>query len=227
MDEKMSDKINLKDLERRAYRSTFQDGLWDLYLGGIMACLGILGIIPSMEDETWVWLIGYTVLIGGVLALFILGKKYITVPRLGAVKYGAKRKRRKMILTIIMSLTVLINLVFVLLTMGVIKAPIWMQNSVDDLSRQGILNVLIAVAAGLFVTVIMCIVAYFIEFMRGMYIALLFGTGIFIDMYFDLPVVMLVFGILAAIPGLILLIRFIRKYPKQSKQVENDAFQSS
>jgi hypothetical protein len=41
----VSERLNLKQLERRAYRSTFQDGLWDLYLAGLMVCLGILGII--------------------------------------------------------------------------------------------------------------------------------------------------------------------------------------
>jgi hypothetical protein len=215
----MSEQVNLKELERRAYRSTFQDGLWDLYLAGFMACLGILGIIPHMRDETWIWLIGYTILIGGVMTLFILGKKNITVPRLGAVKFGPKRKRRKITLTIILSLTVLLNLAVVLMTMGVIEAPSWLQSRVDDLSRQGLMDLLVPLSAGLFVTLVICVIAYFIEFYRGMYIALLFGLGIYLDLTFDLPVAMLVFGVLAAIPGIVLLIRFIKKYPIQSGQV--------
>ncbi len=99
----MSEQLNLKELERRAYRSTFQDGLWDLYLAGLMACLGILGVIGLRDTETWVWLIGYTVLVGGVLGLFMLGKRYITVPRLGIAKFGPARKRRKLLLVAIMS----------------------------------------------------------------------------------------------------------------------------
>ncbi len=44
----MSESMDLKVLEKKAYRSTFQDGLWDLYLAGIMACLGILGMISKV-----------------------------------------------------------------------------------------------------------------------------------------------------------------------------------
>jgi MFS family permease len=222
MEAKMSDQVNLKVLERRAYRSTFQDGLWDLYLAGLMISLGILGIIPHMRDDTWIWLLGYTILVGSVFAMFMFGKRFITVPRLGAVKFGAKRKRRKVILAIFLGLTVLFNLGLVLLTIGVIKAPVWLQSGFDDLTQRGTLDILVPLGAGLFVTLIMSIIAYFIEFYRGMYIALLFGLGVYIDMAFDLPVAMLVLGILAAVPGLILLVRFMRQYPVQKGQVEND-----
>jgi hypothetical protein len=215
----MSELMDLKALEKKAYRSTFQDGLWDLYLAGLMVCLGILGVLQGMRDDTWIWLLGYLVLIGVVVGLFILGKKYITVPRLGKVKFGAKRKRRKMILTGILSLAVLLNLLLLLITIGVIKAPAWLQSGVDDLSRRGVMDTLVPLFSGLFVTVVLCVISYFIEFYRGMYIAVLFGTGIYIDMAFDMPIAMLVFGILAAFPGLILLIRFIRDYPLPSRQV--------
>ncbi|MBN2258634.1 MAG: hypothetical protein JW704_12605 [Anaerolineaceae bacterium] len=151
------------------------------------------------------------------MILFILGKKHITVPRLGAVKFGIKRKRRKMILAAILSMTVL------LMTMGVIAAPSWLHSEVDDLALRGLMDLLVPLSAGLFVTVIIGVIAYFIEYYRGLYIAMLFGLGIYIDMTFDLPAAMLVFGVLAAIPGVILLLRFIKKYPIQSGQVQNEA----
>jgi MFS family permease len=212
----MSEQINLKELERRAYRSTFQDGLWDLYLAGLMACLGILGMISKFRDETWVWLIGYTVLVGGVWGAFMLGKKLITLPRIGTVKFGVKRKRRKTILVIILSLTVLLNIIILLLTMGVVKAPTWLQNIVNEMPQRGVMDVLVPLLAGLFVTLVMCVIAFFIDYYRGMYIAVLFGLGIIIDMIFGLPVVMVVLAVLVAIPGLIMLIRFINKYPTQA-----------
>ena len=218
----MSESMDLKALEKKAYRSTFQDGLWDLYLAGIMACLGILGILPGMRDDTGIWLVGYTVLIGSVLGLFILGKKFITVPRLGNVKFGGKRKRRKMILAGILSLTVLLNGWLVLITMGALEAPAWLRDFSHEMTSRGIMDVLVPLFAGLFVTVALSLIAYFIEFYRGMYIALLFGLGVFFDLFFNLPVVMIVGAVLAAIPGLILLIRFIKRYPIQSGKVEND-----
>ena len=36
----MSEKIDLKELERRAFRSTFQDGLWDIFLGLLLLNMG-------------------------------------------------------------------------------------------------------------------------------------------------------------------------------------------
>jgi hypothetical protein len=218
----MSELMDLKGLEKKAYRSIFQDGLWDLYLGGIMACLGILGIIPHMRDETWIWLIGYTVLIGTVFVLFMLGKRYITVPRLGSVKFGPKRKQRKIILTVILSLFLLFHLAVLLMTMGVIMAPGWLQSGVGDGAQPGGLDTLVPLLAGLYVAVVIVLTAYFLEFYRGFYIGLLFGLGIFIDMSFDQPVAMLVLGIVAAIPGLILLVRFIRQHPIKTEPIGHD-----
>lgn len=223
----MSESMDLKVLEKRAYRSTFQDGLWDLYLAGIMACLGILGMISKIREETWIWLLGYTVLIGGVLGLFMLGKKYITLPRLGYVKFGGKRKRRKMILVGILSITVLLNIWMVLITMGTIEAPSWLQNIGSELTSRGIMDIFVPLFAGLFITIVMSLIAYFIEFYRGMYIAVLFGLGVFIDLFFDLPVVLVMGAVLAAIPGLILLIRFIKRYPIQSSEVDNGNLKAS
>jgi hypothetical protein len=157
----LSEQLNLKQLERRAYRSTFQDGLWDLYLAGLMACLGIL------------------------------------------------------------SITVLFNIVLVLMTAGVISAPDWLDKFGNEMTRRGVMDLLVPLFAGLFVAILMCIVAYFIDFYRGMYIGLVFGLGIFLDSLFDLPVILVVGAVLIAIPGLALFIRFIRQYPIQSNKVEH------
>jgi hypothetical protein len=223
----VSEQLDLKQLERRAYRSTFQDGLWDLYLAGLMAYLGILGIIGRFRDETWIWLVGYTVMVGGVFSLFMLGKKYITLPRLGAVKFGLARKRRKLILVVILCVTVLFNVALVLITMGVLEAPTWLENFEHVMTRRGDMDLFVPLFAGLFVAVVMCIIAYFIEFYRGMYIALLFGLGIFLNEFFDLPVALVVGAVLIAIPGVILLIRFIRQYPVQSQKVKHDTPKAS
>jgi len=218
----MSEQLNLKQLERRAYRSTFQDGLWDLYLAGLMACLGILGLISKFQEETWIWLIGYTVMVGSVFALFMLGKRYITMPRLGAVKFGLERKRRKLVLTGILSIMVLFTLALVLITAGVIDAPGWLDHMQNEMTRRGVMDLLVPLFAGLFVAIVMSLIAFFIDYYRGIYIGLVFGLGIFIDEYFDLPVAMVVGAVLIAIPGVVLLTRFIRKYPIQSNLVAHE-----
>ena len=37
----MNQILHLKDIEKRAFRSTFEDGLWDIYLGGLLFCMGM------------------------------------------------------------------------------------------------------------------------------------------------------------------------------------------
>ena len=39
----MAQKISLKHAERKVFRMTFQDGLWDIYIGIILFGLGIIG----------------------------------------------------------------------------------------------------------------------------------------------------------------------------------------
>ena len=39
--------INLKELERKAFRSTYQDGLWDMYFGLIVICMSFFLYKPT------------------------------------------------------------------------------------------------------------------------------------------------------------------------------------
>jgi len=42
----MSTQLDLKQIERRAFRSTYQDGLWDLYFGLFVVCMSIFVYRP-------------------------------------------------------------------------------------------------------------------------------------------------------------------------------------
>ena len=37
----MNTQLSLKEVERKAFRATYQDGLWDLYFGLIVICMSI------------------------------------------------------------------------------------------------------------------------------------------------------------------------------------------
>ena len=99
----MSQPLDLKALERKAFRSTFQDGLWDLYFG----CLLLVNtfMFTFLENEQMPWLIPTLafVLLAGSAALFWLGKKYITAPRLGHVKFGPERRKKGLTLGLILA----------------------------------------------------------------------------------------------------------------------------
>ena len=90
----MSQNISLKALERNAWTSYFQDGLWDIFLGLLLVSSAVntwlsdSGVPSSARISTY---IGIMVLGGLVLWA---GKRFITVPRLGRVKFGPKRKAK-------------------------------------------------------------------------------------------------------------------------------------
>ena len=115
----MSQKFDLKQIERNVYTTFHQDGLIDLFLGFIMlvsilsSSLDASGISDSIRIAIYVPLM---VVLGPVL--YMLGKKYISFPRMGYVKPGSKqkRKRRKIIFSIITA--ILVTLVILTMVMG-------------------------------------------------------------------------------------------------------------
>ncbi len=91
----MTADVDLKDLERRAYRSFFNDGLYDIWfalLAGAMASHWVVKDLDVARGGVWSRVAGY-----GLLGLSVLvaagGKRLITVPRIGAVRFGRDRQR--------------------------------------------------------------------------------------------------------------------------------------
>lgn len=208
----MTQELNLKEIERKAFRSTFQDGLWDVYLGLIVICMAFFLFRP---DEGY-GLRNQLMMLGGfVLSGLVLfaGKMLITVPRMGQVSFGPLRKRKAATLAIIMGVVIIIQVAVVLFSVGG-----WLD---DDLAAK--LNALLgeanlermAVAAvgSLFVGPSMILVAYFSDFPRGYYIAILMAAAVFLMILLNQPIYAILIGALIILPGLVLFIRFLQKYP--------------
>lgn len=111
----MSQNIDLKPIEKKIYTSFHQDGLIDLFLCFIMlvsilsSTLDASGVADSIRIAIYTPLI---VILGPVL--YILGKRYITFPRMGYVKLGSKQKRKRRI--IIFSIITVVLLTLVIMT---------------------------------------------------------------------------------------------------------------
>ena len=65
-------------------------------------------------------------------------------------------------------------------------------------------------------------VAYFNEFMRGYYIAAILSLAVFSLIWFGEPVYLIVAGLMIIIPGVVLLIRFLRDHPLPPAEVSYD-----
>src|SRR5512136_1802454 len=111
----MVDILDLKQLERKAFRSTYQDGLWDIYMGIIV--VGISQYVYRPESGysaiNLIWFV-LTFAIGQ--SIYWAGKKYITIPRMGQVQFGAIRHQRGKTLAIILGVVILIQVALVVLT---------------------------------------------------------------------------------------------------------------
>ncbi len=83
-------------MEQLAYRRTYQDGLLDISLGGILASNAVFAftIFPGTDMDSLQVLLYYLIGIGLSTLVFWLGKRYITLPRIGLVTFGPARGKR-------------------------------------------------------------------------------------------------------------------------------------
>ncbi|MFX0076288.1 MAG: hypothetical protein ACFE96_12660 [Candidatus Hermodarchaeota archaeon] len=208
----MSEQIDLKSLEKKAYRSLFEDGLWDIFIGIIILSLGLSTLLGSLLSLPDLWITILPVAILNIIAflIFYLGKKFITIPRIGFVKFGLKRKSKHLKLKLFLGAYFILNLVlFILPFTGLI-------------SRIQLEPLLMSLFIGiLFFTFPFCVIAYLLDFTRLYFYAFLAGIGLFLIQLLN-PIVGSViapfltfgsFGVFIIVIGLYYFIHFLRKYP--------------
>lgn len=203
----MPEKIDLKEIERKAYLSYHQDGLLDVFIGLTALFLAsFLWLAPDMliylMGTMFVWML-----------LYIAAKKSVTVPRLGYVEFSKERNTKS---SVILLYVVALNIVAFVITMLA-----WINPSIftDIIEPNGYLIIGAAVAS------IFVVIAYGTGIQRfyayGVVTLLAFSLTQFLFLPFYLPILSL--GIVMLIAGAVLLYKFVRKYPKESVGEEPDA----
>ena len=219
----MTNTLDLKMIEKKAFRAVHQDGLWDIYIGGVVLSMSILANTFSSEDDNSLLRFGlYLAGLGLFYLLFWAGKKYITIPRLGQVKFGPRRQKRRLMMMLVLAGIVLLQLVILVGTILLWKNPecaaaLGFSQTDPDLER-----LLVATIGALFVGPSMVFLAYFNEFMRGYYIAVILSLAVFSLIWFGEPVYLILAGLLILIPGVVLLIRFLRNHHLPPAEVSYD-----
>ncbi|MFX1390090.1 MAG: hypothetical protein ACFE9Z_08520 [Promethearchaeota archaeon] len=206
---KITEKIDLNEIEKKTWRSTLEDGLLDIYFGILILSIGIGITLGDLLPEPFDSLLPIILMIIGLI-LFLIGKKYITQPRLGVVKFGFKQKSRKLKTVLVLSINGIILLIVYFLRL--INPSLW---SVFPVYIQGLITGL------LFITVPLCFAAYFLQHPRLYFIAILVGISFFLSDLFSIFILepfdaLLAFGITSCVIifiGIIFLIKFIQKYP--------------
>lgn len=185
-----------KALEREAYRASYSDGIVDLYVGLSGIWIGI----------AWIWLPDIAGLAGVLPAIFLApvlaARKRFIEPRVGYVQWGASRRRweqRGLVAALLAGLALFI---------GGIAMFVLVEGGADINVGPGILAWLLAL--------LMAAVAFAMwPAWRAVLYASVLAVGGALAIAFDAnpgwPI--LIGGIVATVTGLLMLRRFVDRYP--------------
>jgi len=200
----MNNKINLKEIERKAYTSYHQDGLVDISIAVVIIAFGLM-IIADMP-----WLGG---IIGIAAVSFYAGaKKLLTVPRIGYVKFPQQRAQRITAVTVVLGILSFVAGIVAFVQTTSEGTPAWLLFLID--------NYMITI--GTAIAALFLLGGYAFKTKRIYAYALLalvmFVAGHFI--YFPVYYYLTALGSLILAYGLFLMIQFVRKYPKATETVD-------
>lgn len=203
-------KIDLKKLERKVWTSFYEDGIWDIYLGLLLSAIAVGAFCTDTgisEKYSIFGHIGITVF--AVLFLW-LGKHFITVPRIGTVVFGSRGRARLTKVQVLLAISCVSGLAAFLLIASTIG---------NVTARQSVMEYIVPVFWTVNMLVLFSLAAYFLNYARLYIIGFLYAIAVPADkilrqiLHIDLSVV--AFGVPAMIiliMGVVVLVRFLRKY---------------
>lgn len=207
--------INLTNIEKKAYRSTFQDGLWDIFLGLILLIIAVIALLSNRGMPEKRQMTVLILLQAVALAAFIAGKKRITVPRMGLVKFGPQRKAkiRKSRMVLVGSVVAGIG-VFVVAMLAMRGRSAGRSSLLSLLPLAWVVNAI----------VVFSLLGYYLDCRRLYAYGLLFALPVPFDMAIKKfagvnlsPVTFAVPAIIMLIVGTALLLSFLRQHPRAEK----------
>ena len=210
----MSQLFTPKKAEKKIYQlAIFQDGIWDMQIGGMIMLFSFYPITRRSLGVGW-----NLVLIFGLLAiLLIIGatlKRTVSTPRMGLVKFGKSQKTKLLTMRlIIFGIFLLTSALAITLIMQIFR-PNWGANTPEWLQLLGM-----DIVFGLFAVAIFSVLSGVFRMWRPFLYGLLLGGSIVAtgarSVYggpeFNYPFA-IAGGVILAI-GLGLLLRFVRTYP--------------
>jgi hypothetical protein len=185
----------LADLERRAWQSTFDDGLFDMLLG-TMLLLNWLGTIVPHNRLLYPFFFA-------LAGAYVVVKRLVILPRAGVVRFAAPRRQRKLLSMGLLLMPLLLGVVTVLVGSTNDAAADWLRAH----------PVVFQAAFPIMVLLVFSGLALLLEVPRihviGAVMALAFG----LDIWRDSAMGFLVGGVLVCLLGIVLFTRFLRRYP--------------
>jgi len=216
----MSQLFTPKNAERRVFQlAIFQDGIWDMQIGGMILLLSFYPVTRRLLGPGWnlvliLSLLGILLIIGATL------KRTVSTPRMGLVKFGKKQKSKlRTMQRIIFAIFLASTALAVALIVKVFQGPNWGPNAPEWLQLLDM-----DIVFGLVVVAIFSLVSAVFRMWRPFIYGLLLGSSLVasgaLTVYhgpeFQYPFA-IAGGIIMAI-GLGLLLRFIRTYQTPAEE---------
>jgi hypothetical protein len=132
------------------------------------------------------------------------------------VNFGPRRRKRKKDLVIALTVIVAVQVLVLLLQFTYLQSPAvrgWLAPILGQADKS---NLMIAFAAVIFVAPGVLLIAYKGDIPRGYTHAVVMTLAIFLMILLDSAWWMVLGGLLVLIPGFVLLIRFLQRYPLEN-----------
>ena len=192
----MSDALDLKNLERKAYLSYADDGLLEMFLG---LAIIVFGLGLQLGQET----VGFLIPIC-LVALGPMLKRAITLPRLGFAKFGPERQTR-------LKRAMVFFVVFFTFTALAGVGALWSFEN-TSLWRTGPLKHFGSLPLGIIGALTMAGLAYWEQVRRYLVYSVMIPAVLIAG-----PLHLMFLGAAFMIPGMVVFASFLNKHPKIEK----------
>ena len=195
----MSYELDMKEIERQVFLSYSEDGLVDIAIGVVITAWGLM----LTQEPTG--LIGLLGLLG--MGIWYIGKRIITIPRIGVIEPSPRMERR------LTNLAVFLILLGLVAFAGILLSRATGSTMISDYSL-GILGLVLAAGVAFLAYLLNAARLYiyavilFVSFAGGEILAKTVTT-------FDAFALSVILGGgLIMLSGIVVLVRFMRKYPR-------------
>jgi hypothetical protein len=202
----MSQKISLKDAERKAFKFAFQDGLWDILLACFTLMFAIAPLLSNSLGDFWssaiflpFWALAYLII--------KLVRKYVIKPRIGSVKFGPSRIAKLLKFNLLTTVVLLVTFI-----LGILSA----------INFTTLSGWTFPVGFGLGILIGFTLAGYFLEFPElyfyGLLIALspIAGEWLYVNLkvsHHGFPIAFGTTTLIILTIGLFKFVRLLREYP--------------
>lgn len=197
--------MDLSKIEKKSWQTFFDDGLLDILLGLLLLNFGVAPVIERVFGIYYLY--PYILGLFASEAIFFVAKKLLTAPRIGRVKFSKRRKQKKLKVSLVLTISVILGLaVYALFALEIVavSAPFswWVA--------------LFCINA----IVVFSVMAYFLDVPRLYLYGLFFGFSIMLAEYlkgliegpYNALIGFGVFGVVILGIGVAFLVRFLQKY---------------